>query len=71
MQTLGFNHAIYEVALDVVKRAADLSDPAAIVAVAQGLGAVVNSGWQVLAGHIAFILVLAARSSGLFPAISG
>jgi branched-chain amino acid transport system substrate-binding protein len=30
-QTLGFNHAIYEVALDVVKRAADLSDPAAIV----------------------------------------
>ena len=32
MQTPGFNHAIHEVALDVVKRAADLSDPAAIVA---------------------------------------
>lgn len=30
-QTLGFNHAIYEVALDVVKRAADLSDPASLV----------------------------------------
>lgn len=68
---LGFNHAIYEVALDVVKRAADLSDPAAIVAVAQGLRAVVNPGWQVLAGHIAFILVLAVRPRGLFPAISG
>jgi branched-chain amino acid transport system substrate-binding protein len=30
-QTLGFNHAIYEVAFDVVKRAADLSDSAAIM----------------------------------------
>jgi len=30
--TLGFSHAIFEVALDVVKRAADLSDPKAILA---------------------------------------
>ena len=29
--TLGFNHAIYEVALDVVKRAADLSDSKSIM----------------------------------------
>ncbi len=30
--TLGFSHAIFEVALDVVKRAADLNDPKAILA---------------------------------------
>jgi branched-chain amino acid transport system permease protein len=42
-----------------------------ILGVAQGLGAVVNPGWQVLAGHIAFILVLAMRPTGLFPRISG
>lgn len=29
--TLGFSHALFEVGLDVVKRSADLSDPAAIV----------------------------------------
>lgn len=42
-----------------------------ILGVAQGLGAVVNPGWQVLAGHIAFILVLAVRPTGLFPRVSG
>ena len=42
-----------------------------ILGVAQGLGAAVNPGWQVLAGHIAFILVLAVRPKGLFPRIAG
>lgn len=45
-QTLGFNHAIYEVALDVVKRAADLSDPAAIVA------AIAETDLQTIVGPI-------------------
>ena len=31
-QTLGFSHAIFEVALDVVKRTADLSDPKSVLA---------------------------------------
>ena len=42
-----------------------------ILGVAQGLGAEINPGWQVLAGHIAFILVLAIRPKGLFPRIEG
>jgi branched-chain amino acid transport system permease protein len=42
-----------------------------ILGVAQGVGAEINPGWQVLAGHIAFILVLAVRPKGLFPRIDG
>lgn len=42
-----------------------------ILGVAQGLGAAVNPGWQVLAGHLAFILVLAVRPTGLFPRMNG
>ena len=42
-----------------------------ILGVAQGLGAEVNPGWQVLAGHVAFLLVLAVRPRGLFPRIDG
>ena len=42
-----------------------------ILGVAQGIGAEINPGWQVLAGHIAFILVLAVRPKGLFPRIDG
>ncbi len=41
-----------------------------ILGVAQGVGAEINPGWQVLAGHIAFFLVLAVRPRGLFPRIS-
>ncbi len=41
-----------------------------ILGVAQGVGAEINPGWQVLAGHIAFLLVLAVRPRGLFPRIS-
>lgn len=38
-----------------------------VLGVAQGLGAEVDPGWQVLAGHLAFLGVLAVRPRGLFP----
>jgi branched-chain amino acid transport system permease protein len=41
-----------------------------ILGVAQGVGAEIDPGWQVLAGHIAFLFVLAVRPRGLFPRIS-
>ena len=40
-----------------------------ILGVAQGIGAEINPGWQVLAGHLTFLLVLAVRPRGLFPRI--
>ena len=42
-----------------------------ILGVAQGIGAQINPGWQVLAGHLVFLLVLAVRPRGLFPRMSG
>ena len=42
-----------------------------ILGVAQGLGAHINPGWQLLAGHLAFLFVLAVRPKGLFPRIEG
>jgi branched-chain amino acid transport system permease protein len=42
-----------------------------ILGVAQGLGAEINPGWQLLAGHIAFLIVLAVKPRGLFPRIEG
>lgn len=41
-----------------------------ILGVAQTLGAKIDPGWQVLAGHIAFLVILAVRPNGLFPRIS-
>jgi branched-chain amino acid transport system permease protein len=38
-----------------------------IIGVAQTLGAAINPEWQILAGHIAFLLVLLFRPRGLFP----
>ncbi|MEZ2333718.1 branched-chain amino acid ABC transporter permease [Mesorhizobium sp. RCC_202] len=38
-----------------------------IIGVAQTAGASINPEWQILAGHIAFLLVLLARPRGLFP----
>jgi branched-chain amino acid transport system permease protein len=38
-----------------------------MIGVAQALGAAVNPEWQILSGHIAFILVLLVRPRGLFP----
>lgn len=38
-----------------------------ILGVAQGLGAQVDPGMQILAGHIVFLLILVLRPQGLFP----
>lgn len=38
-----------------------------IIGVAQTLGAAINPEWQILSGHIAFLLVLLVRPRGLFP----
>jgi len=38
-----------------------------IIGVAQTLGAAVNPEWQILSGHVAFLLVLLVRPRGLFP----
>ncbi|MEO0693741.1 MAG: branched-chain amino acid ABC transporter permease, partial [Pseudomonadota bacterium] len=40
-----------------------------ILGVAQTIGAKIDPGWQVLAGHIAFLVVLAVRPNGLFPRV--
>jgi len=42
-----------------------------ILGVAQAIGAQINPGWQVLAGHVVFLIVLAIRPRGLFPRIEG
>ncbi|MFK7875158.1 MAG: branched-chain amino acid ABC transporter permease [Paracoccaceae bacterium] len=41
-----------------------------ILGVAQTLGAKIDPGYQILAGHIAFLVVLAIRPNGLFPRVS-
>lgn len=38
-----------------------------IIGVAQTLGAAINPEWQILAGHVAFLIVLLFRPRGLFP----
>ncbi len=38
-----------------------------IIGVAQTLGAAINPEWQILSGHLAFLLVLLVRPRGLFP----
>ena len=40
-----------------------------ILGVAQGLGAQIDPGWQLLAGYVAFLIILAFRPRGLFPRI--
>ena len=42
-----------------------------ILGVAQGLGAASDPGWQILAGHVAFLLILAIKPRGLFPRMDG
>jgi branched-chain amino acid transport system permease protein len=42
-----------------------------ILGVAQAVGAQIDPGWQLLAGHIAFLVILAVRPEGLFPKVSG
>jgi branched-chain amino acid transport system permease protein len=38
-----------------------------LLGIAQAFGAAVNPTWQTLAGHLAFLLILIVRPSGLFP----
>ena len=38
-----------------------------VLGVAQTLGAKLNPEWQILAGHVAFLLLLVVRPRGLFP----
>lgn len=40
-----------------------------ILGVAQGIGAQIDPGWQLLAGHVAFLVILVVRPNGLFPRI--
>jgi len=40
-----------------------------ILGVAQAIGAKIDPGWQILAGHVAFLVVLVFRPNGLFPRI--
>jgi branched-chain amino acid transport system permease protein len=40
-----------------------------ILGVAQTIGAKIDPGWQLLAGHITFLVVLALRPNGLFPRV--
>ncbi|MEM9756896.1 MAG: branched-chain amino acid ABC transporter permease [Pseudomonadota bacterium] len=42
-----------------------------ILGVAQTVGAQIDPGFQLLAGHLAFLVVLALRPNGLFPRVSG
>lgn len=38
-----------------------------VLGVAQAIGAQISPGWQILAGHLVFFLVLAIKPRGLFP----
>jgi len=40
-----------------------------ILGVSQAIGAQIDPGWQVLAGHLAFLVILAIRPEGLFPKV--
>ena len=42
-----------------------------ILGVSQAIGAHIDPGWQQLAGHLAFLAILAVRPQGLFPKIQG
>jgi branched-chain amino acid transport system permease protein len=38
-----------------------------VLGIAQAIGAALSPTWQILAGHVAFLLILLVRPSGLFP----
>jgi branched-chain amino acid transport system permease protein len=38
-----------------------------VLGIAQAVGAALNPNWQILAGHVAFLVLLIVRPSGLFP----
>ena len=41
-----------------------------ILGIAQGIGAEINPGWQLLMGHLVFLAVLVFRPQGLFPKVA-
>ncbi len=41
-----------------------------VLGVAQAIGAQLNPGWETLAGHVAFLVVLVIRPRGLFPKLA-
>jgi branched-chain amino acid transport system permease protein len=41
-----------------------------VLGVAQAIGAQIDPGWQLLAGHIVFLVILAVRPQGFFPKVS-
>jgi branched-chain amino acid transport system permease protein len=38
-----------------------------VLGLAQAVGAALSPTWQILAGHLAFLIILIVRPSGLFP----
>ena len=42
-----------------------------ILGLAQTIGAQINPEWQILAGHVVFLIVLVLRPRGLFPRQTG
>jgi branched-chain amino acid transport system permease protein len=40
-----------------------------ILGVSQAIGAKIDPGWQLLAGHLVFLVILAIRPQGLFPKV--
>lgn len=38
-----------------------------VIGVSQAIGATINPEWQILSGHIAFVVILLVRPRGLFP----
>src|SRR5207245_10672054 len=42
-----------------------------ILGVSEASGAQINRGWQLVAGHLAFLFILALRPEGLFPKVKG
>ena len=42
-----------------------------LLGVSQSIGAQINPGWQLLSGHIMFLVVLAVRPKGFFPRVEG
>src|SRR5262245_403858 len=42
-----------------------------ILGVSQAIGAQIDPGWQLLAGHLVFLAILAVRPQGFFPKVSG
>jgi branched-chain amino acid transport system permease protein len=41
-----------------------------VLGIAQAIGAQLNPGWETLAGHVAFLIVLIIRPRGLFPKLA-